>query len=122
MRTDVLALPVHYGRTKFTTRRSPACRARPVLLQGYSHLQYVVMDGGNTDGSVDVIRRYERHLHFWQSGPDNGQSAAINAGLARCTGETPTTQTIRFRHRQTRQIPETPWPTISTVREVIAGG
>lgn len=59
---------------------------RSVLLQDYPNLQYVVMDGGSTDGSIEIIRRYEKHLHFWQSGPDAGQSAAINAGLARCTG------------------------------------
>ncbi|MBI5722970.1 MAG: glycosyltransferase [Planctomycetes bacterium] len=60
---------------------------RSVLLQNYPHLQYVVMDGGSADGSVETIRRYERHLHFWHSGPDHGQSEAVNAGLGHCTGQ-----------------------------------
>lgn len=45
------------------------------------------MDGGSTDGSVDVIRRYEPHLTFWSSGPDGGQAAAIANGFGRATGE-----------------------------------
>ena len=58
-----------------------------VLEQGYPHLEYVVMDGGSTDGSVDIIRRYADRLTYWQSQPDGGQSAAINAGFARSSGE-----------------------------------
>ncbi|MCE9616177.1 MAG: glycosyltransferase [Lentisphaerae bacterium] len=59
---------------------------RSVLLQGYPHLQVVVIDGGSTDGSVEIIRRYASWLHHWQSAPDNGQYAAINAGFAHTTG------------------------------------
>ena len=44
------------------------------------------MDGGSTDGSVDIIRRYAKHLTFWQSRPDAGQVQAINAGLRKATG------------------------------------
>src|SRR5271166_6639276 len=54
-----------------------------VLSQGYPHLQYVIMDGGSTDESVEIIRRYERHLAFWISERDHGQSHAINKGLRR---------------------------------------
>lgn len=59
---------------------------RSVLLQGYPKLEYVVMDGGSRDQSVDVIRRYERWLTTWSSAPDRGQSHAINKALAHCGG------------------------------------
>src|SRR5262245_30019258 len=55
--------------------------------QGYPDLEVVVMDGGSADDSVAVIRRYADRLAYWQSRRDGGQSAAINAGMARCTGD-----------------------------------
>jgi glycosyltransferase involved in cell wall biosynthesis len=60
---------------------------RSVLLQGYPDLEYMVLDGGSTDGSVDTIRKYERWLALWRSEPDGGQVTAINRGLNESTGE-----------------------------------
>ena len=60
---------------------------RSVLLQGYPNLQYLVVDGGSTDRSVDVIRRYERHLACWVSERDRGHTHALNKGFARADGE-----------------------------------
>jgi glycosyltransferase involved in cell wall biosynthesis len=57
-----------------------------VLSQGYPDLEYMVMDGGSDDGTLDVLRRYDGRLS-WISEPDRGQSHAINKGLQRATGD-----------------------------------
>jgi glycosyltransferase involved in cell wall biosynthesis len=60
---------------------------RSVLLQGYPDLEYVIIDGGSTDESVEIIRRYAPWLSFWVSEPDEGQSEALSKGFARSTGD-----------------------------------
>jgi glycosyltransferase involved in cell wall biosynthesis len=58
-----------------------------VLGQGYPNLEYVVVDGGSRDGSVDIIRKYERSLHRWVSEPDGGQYHAVQKGFEGSSGE-----------------------------------
>jgi glycosyltransferase involved in cell wall biosynthesis len=57
-----------------------------VLSQNYPNLEYIIMDGGSTDNSVEIIKRYEKYLAYWQSKPDKGQSDALRQGFARATG------------------------------------
>jgi hypothetical protein len=59
---------------------------RSVLCQQYPNLEYFIQDGGSTDGTLDIIRKYEGEL-TWHSAPDNGMYDALNRGFARGTGE-----------------------------------
>jgi len=60
---------------------------RSVLLQGYPNLEYIIMDGGSSDDSAKIIKKYEPWLAHWVSKKDKGQGNAINMGFARATGE-----------------------------------
>ena len=60
---------------------------RSVLLQGYPDLEYLVMDGGSKDGTLDIINQYGGWISYWLSEKDHGQSDAINQGLTRATGD-----------------------------------
>src|SRR6266540_2036861 len=60
---------------------------RSVLLQGYPNLEYIIIDGGSTDESVEIIKKYEPWLAYWVSEKDRGQSHAINKGFSFATGE-----------------------------------
>ncbi len=58
-----------------------------VLNQNYPNLEYIVMDGGSTDGSVEIIKKYEKRLAYWVSEKDGGQADAIGKGFRRSTGQ-----------------------------------
>ena len=58
-----------------------------VLNQNYPNLEYIIIDGGSTDGSVKIIKKYEKYLTYWVSEKDKGQSHALNKGIMKASGE-----------------------------------
>lgn len=60
---------------------------RSVIGQDYENLEYIIIDGGSTDSTCEIIKKYEEKITYWQSKRDNGQADAINQGFAKATGD-----------------------------------
>src|SRR2546427_12958086 len=60
---------------------------RSVLEQRYENLELIIIDGGSQDKTVDVIKRYEKHLAYWHSRPDGGAAVGLNIGIEKATGD-----------------------------------
>jgi glycosyltransferase involved in cell wall biosynthesis len=60
---------------------------KSVLDQNYPNLEYIIIDGGSTDNTIEIIKKYEKYLTYWISEKDNGQTNAINKGIIKSTGD-----------------------------------
>ena len=71
----------------YNNDRTFAAAINSVLNQSYDNIEYIIVDGGSTDGTLDLIRQHEEQIDYWISEPDNGLYDAMNKGIALATGE-----------------------------------
>ena len=88
----ITAAPVTWPRITMVTAVRNGVRyiedtIQSIISQRYPNLEYIVVDGASTDGTIDIIRKYESHITWWVSQPDKGVYDALNTGFARSTGE-----------------------------------
>ena len=60
---------------------------KSVINQSYKNIEYIIVDGGSTDGSIDIIKKYDKDIQMWVSEPDNGIYDAMNKGIKLATGD-----------------------------------
>lgn len=85
-------ISMHWPRISIVTPSFNSARfiedtIKSVISQKYPNLEYFIIDGGSTDGTLDIIKKYESHLTAWISEPDNGMYHAIQKGFEKSTGE-----------------------------------
>ncbi len=71
----------------FNSEKTLARTIQSVINQDYKNLEYIIIDGGSTDGTVKIIKTYEKYVSYWSSEPDNGISDAFNKGIRRASGD-----------------------------------
>jgi len=71
----------------YNTQRYIRQTIESIITQSYNYIEYIIIDGGSTDGTVDIIKEYESHISYWSSEPDDGIYDAMNKGISKATGD-----------------------------------